>query len=60
MRLAFLPVQLLDGFASTSSSVAGVLPGLFQNAGFQTFRIDESWSTLFGTLHFYHAQRQAE
>lgn len=34
MRVAFLSVQLLDGFASTSSNVRGELPSLIAAAGF--------------------------
>ena len=39
MRLAFLPVQLLDGFATTAANVRGDLPRLIAEAGFE---VDET------------------
>lgn len=38
MRVAFLLVQLLDGFETTADNVNGKLPGLFTAAGFQDVR----------------------
>jgi ubiquinone/menaquinone biosynthesis C-methylase UbiE len=42
MRLAFLGVQVLDGFATTSDSVSGVLPDLMRQAGFDQVETTES------------------
>lgn len=34
MKLAFIPVRLLDGFAPTRDNVRGNLPALLREAGF--------------------------
>jgi ubiquinone/menaquinone biosynthesis C-methylase UbiE len=52
MRAAFLPVQLLDGFATTADNVRGVLPTLVAAAGFDSVRETRRRRTLFGTLTF--------
>lgn len=44
MRFAFLAVQLLDGFETTSDSVKGALPSLMHRE-----------MTIFGTLSMYRA-----
>ena len=50
MRAAFLLVQMLDGFETTSGNVRGELPEAFRNAGFkdvrETCRYDSVWDTL--------------
>jgi SAM-dependent methyltransferase len=59
MRLRFLLVQLVDGFETTGDSLAGVLPRLLQEAGFQNV---EEWGrqdTAVGTLSFYEAAKPA-
>ncbi len=57
MRAAFLPVQLLDGFATTADNVRGRLPALMTEAGladtFETGRI----ATPCGTVSLYRAAR---
>ncbi len=35
MRIAFLSVQMLDGFKTTADNVSGLLPELFSSAGFE-------------------------
>lgn len=55
MRLAFLPVQLLDGFASTSDNVRGLLVPLMEQAGFARVEETHDEMTLFGTLSTYRA-----
>ena len=55
MRLAFLPVQLLDGFETTQDSVRGVLPSLMREAGFAEVAETHRERTLFGTLALYRA-----
>lgn len=55
MRLAFLPVQALDGFRTTADSVRGVLPTLLSFAGFEGVEVTKCYSTLLGTLSLYRA-----
>jgi len=50
MRIAFLPVQLLDGFETTSDNVKGLLPELFLNAGFNEIQQTAKYTALFGTF----------
>ena len=50
MRIAFLPVQLLDGFETTSDNVKGLLPELFLNAGFSEIQQTAKYTALFGTF----------
>ncbi len=59
MRLAFLGVQLLDGFATTEDSVRGRLESLMRNAGFAAVRESRRERTLLGTLSFYVGIRPA-
>lgn len=56
MRAAFLPVQLLDGFATTADNVRGALPALVAAAGFEPVRETRRRRTLFGTLTFLLAR----
>ncbi|MHB1242982.1 MAG: class I SAM-dependent methyltransferase, partial [Gaiellaceae bacterium] len=56
MRAAFLPVQLLDGFATTADNVRGALPALVAAAGFDPVRETRRRRTAFGTLTFLRAQ----
>jgi SAM-dependent methyltransferase len=55
MRIAFLGVQLLDGFASTADNVAGRLVPLMREAGFLAVEQTHAEMTLFGTLALYRA-----
>jgi SAM-dependent methyltransferase len=57
MRALFLGVQLLDGFATTAESVAGMLPELFREAGFVAVAETDAFATVFGTLALYRATR---
>jgi len=50
MRIAFLPVQLLDGFETTSDNVKGLLPKLFLNAGFNEIQQTAKYTAMFGTF----------
>jgi len=50
MRIAFLPVQLLDGFETTSDNVKGLLPELFLNAGFSEIQQTAKYTAQFGTF----------
>lgn len=55
MRAAFLAVQALDGFATTSDSVAGMLPRYMEEAGFRPVTETRRERTVFGTLAVYRA-----
>ena len=57
MRLAFLGVQLLDGFRTTGDNVRGRLPALMEEAGFVTVAETARQTTAFGTLALYRAVR---
>jgi ubiquinone/menaquinone biosynthesis C-methylase UbiE len=57
LRLAFLLVQALDGFAVTKDHVQGRLPVFIEDAGFSAVKVTSSLSTLLGTLAFISAQK---
>lgn len=50
MRVAFLGVQMLDGFDTTKDHVAGRLPEMIRAAGFAEVRTTSEFGTAFGTL----------
>ena len=52
-RLAFLPVQLLDGFQNTGDNVAGRLLLMLVDAGFVGVTEVGHENTVFGTISFY-------
>lgn len=52
MRLAFLAVQLLDGFETTSAHAEGALPEIMRSAGFELVAHEER-ATVFGTLGIF-------
>ena len=55
MRLAFVPVQLLDGFETTSDNVKGRLLPLMRRAGFRQVAETRRERTALGTLSLYRA-----
>ncbi len=55
MRGAFLLVQLLDGFETTSESVRGKLLDYMKQAGFNDAEETQRIKTIFGTLSRYRA-----
>lgn len=55
MRLAFFGIQLLDGFHTTASSVAGHLPRMIGEAGLSEVVETRRFSTIFGTMSLYRA-----
>lgn len=57
MRLAFIAVQLLDGFATTVDNVRGLLPDPLGLAGFEKVETSTSYSTLLGTVTLYGARK---
>lgn len=59
MRALFLIVQLLDGFRTTRENVAGHLPAIFGDAGFEDGGERRRFSTVLGTLALYAARKPA-
>ena len=59
MRAAFVFIQLLDGFANTRENVAGGLPELFREAGFEDVVHRQNMATVFGTMALYSARKPA-
>lgn len=57
MRMAFLGVQLLDGFATTADHAAGRLPALVAQAGFGAVDEHGLLRTPFGAVRFLRAAR---
>jgi ubiquinone/menaquinone biosynthesis C-methylase UbiE len=56
MRAAFLSVQLLDGFSTTSDNVKGLLMEHMRASGFSSVTEVERARTVFGTLSYYRAE----
>jgi ubiquinone/menaquinone biosynthesis C-methylase UbiE len=50
MRLAFLSVQMLDGFRTTWGNVAGRLPEVFREAGLKRVSVVDRMRTPLGTI----------
>lgn len=57
MRAAFLVVQLLDGFATTTDNVQGRIPLMLRGAGFAEVHELERLRTVYGTLSLYRGER---
>lgn len=57
MRLAFVTVQLLDSFATTTDNVKGLLPDFLRLAEFENVETTECYSTVLGTLSLYRARK---
>ena len=57
MRVAFLLVQMLDGFETTADNVSGLLPELFRMAGFMEVEESPRYMTIVGTLSLYSARK---
>lgn len=57
MRVAFLAVRLLDGFATTADNARGDLPRLFRAADFEAVGECATYATPFGTLALYRARK---
>ncbi|MFC1457883.1 MULTISPECIES: class I SAM-dependent methyltransferase [Microvirga] len=52
MRLAYVPVQVFDGFPNTRDNLHGLLPMLMRHAGFEDVREVYRRRTIFGNLAF--------
>jgi ubiquinone/menaquinone biosynthesis C-methylase UbiE len=57
MRMAFLSVQLLDGFRTTSSSVAGRLPEFLRDAKLKRVSVVDRMRTPLGTIEIVSGVR---
>ena len=57
LRVAFIGVQLLDGFQTTTENVRRGLVPVLRDAGFRSVRETHREMTLFGTLSLYQAHR---
>jgi len=57
MRVAFLLVQILDGFETTADNISGQLPELFRMAGFMEVEESARYMTIVGTLSLYRARK---
>lgn len=57
MRSAFLGVQMLDGFKTTTDNVRGLLPKYISQAGFQDVQVSQEFQTIFGTLALLKASK---
>jgi ubiquinone/menaquinone biosynthesis C-methylase UbiE len=55
VRLGFLMLQLIDGFASTRDHGAGRLPALIERAGFGNVHVTQRWRTMWGSLELITA-----
>lgn len=58
MRFAFFGIQILDGFRTTASSVAGHLPRMMVETGFSEVAETRRLSTVFGTMNLYRAVKR--
>jgi ubiquinone/menaquinone biosynthesis C-methylase UbiE len=58
LRLGFLLIQILDGFATTRESVQGRLPYLVAEAGFSSLEETQHIPTVFGSLRLLKARRE--
>jgi cyclopropane fatty-acyl-phospholipid synthase-like methyltransferase len=57
MRIAYLSIQLFDGFATTTDNVRGRLPAFIEEAGFTSVEETHRMRTVFGPLSLYRAVR---
>ena len=57
MRVAFLGVQLLDGFETTTANVRGLLPMYITRAGFERVEETTRFRTPLGSISLYRAVR---
>jgi ubiquinone/menaquinone biosynthesis C-methylase UbiE len=57
MRVAFLNIQLLDGFRNTASNVAGRLPEFLREAGLKRVSVVDRMRTPLGTIEIVSGTR---
>ena len=56
-RGLFVSIQLLDGFKNTQDNVTGKLIELFEHVGFVEVSQRQTFSTIFGTMALYSADK---
>jgi len=57
MGLLYYSIQLLDGFSNTNDNRQGLLPTIFQAAGFEEVLLRQTFSTVFGTMALYSGRK---
>ncbi|MEK5400656.1 class I SAM-dependent methyltransferase [Paenibacillus sp. FSL K6-2859] len=57
MRIAFLSIQILDGFKTTADNVNGLIPQIIDKAGFVEIKESDRFMTVYGTLSLYKAKK---
>ena len=57
MRVAFLLVQMLDGFETTTDNVKGLLPEFFRAAGFEDVQESARHMSIVGSFSLYRARK---
>ncbi|MFS0726309.1 class I SAM-dependent methyltransferase [Paenibacillus sp. 1P07SE] len=57
MRIAFLSIQILDGFKTTADNVNGLIPQIIDKAGFTKSKETDKFMTVYGTLSLYKAKK---
>jgi SAM-dependent methyltransferase len=57
MRAAISTVRLFDGMEQTRDNVAGALPAIFEEAGFEPPSETRRFRTVFGSLSLYRARK---
>lgn len=50
-------IRIFDGFETTADNFEGLLPGLIEQAGFQTVEETKSFDTMFGTIRLYRSRK---
>jgi ubiquinone/menaquinone biosynthesis C-methylase UbiE len=59
MRVAFLAIQLLDGFTTTQDNVLGRLPDMVKHAGFDDVQVAARLRTMLGTIEIVRAVKRS-
>lgn len=57
MKVAFLSVRLLDGFAPTRANARGELPAMIARTGFDRVELHRRFATAFGKLTYIRARK---
>ena len=57
MGMLYYAIQVLDGFENTNNNRRGLLPAIFENAGFADVSLRQTISTVFGTMALYSGQK---
>ena len=57
MRALFYVIQMLGGFPNTADNVLGHLPEVFRSTGLGDVAVKREFSTVFGTMTLYQADR---